>query len=97
MTCIVYQPDAEAEVIAAAEWYDKQQPGLGSRFLDEVEAGLMRIERSPEAFGIVVRNIRQHALHHFPYAIVYRVDPDRIYVIAVMHLHRKPGYWKHRV
>jgi toxin ParE1/3/4 len=97
MTRVVYHPYADAEIIAAAEWYDKQQPGLGARFLDEVDAGLSRIRRAPEAFGVVVRNVRQHILHRFPFGIVYRVDPDRIYVLAVMHLHRKPMYWRNRV
>ena len=97
MTRVVYHPDADAEVIAAAQWYDERQPGLGGRFLDEVEAGLSRIRRAPEAFGVIVRNVRQHILHRFPFGIVYRVDNDHIYVIAVIHLHRKPFYWRNRM
>jgi hypothetical protein len=27
---------------------------------------------------------------------VYRTRPERIEVLAVMHLHRQPGYWKPR-
>jgi hypothetical protein len=33
----------------------------------------------------------------FPYGLLYRVEPERIYVIAVMHLHRRPGYWRSRL
>ena len=32
----------------------------------------------------------------FPYAIVYSVRADALYVKAVMHLHRRPRYWLHR-
>jgi hypothetical protein len=28
---------------------------------------------------------------------LYRVEPERIYVIAVMHLHRRPSYWRSRI
>jgi hypothetical protein len=97
MTGMAFHPDADAEVIAAAGWYDQRSPGLGADFLDEFEAALWRIKNSPEAFGIVVRNIRQHMLHRFPYGIVYRIETDRIYVLAVMHLHRDPQYWENRI
>ncbi len=33
----------------------------------------------------------------FPYSIIFRVDSDRIYVIAVAHAKRRPGYWKDRL
>ena len=29
----------------------------------------------------------------FPYGLIYAVQGDTIYVAAVMHLKRKPGYW----
>ncbi|KOR28141.1 plasmid stabilization protein, partial [Achromatium sp. WMS1] len=34
----------------------------------------------------------------FPYGILYRetLDANGIFIIAVMNLHRKPGYWKYR-
>jgi hypothetical protein len=31
------EPDAEAEMFAAADRYEHQRPGLGLEFLDEVE------------------------------------------------------------
>ena len=97
MTRVALHPDADAEVIAAAEWYDKQQLGLGGEFLDELEAALARIKIAPGAFGIIVRNARQHMLHRFPFGIVYRLETDCVFVLAVMHLHRDPECWQHRV
>jgi hypothetical protein len=32
----------------------------------------------------------------FPYAIVYGVRAEALYIKAVMHLHRRPFYWLHR-
>jgi hypothetical protein len=33
----------------------------------------------------------------FPYGVIYRASKDRVDVIAIMHLKRRPGYWKSRV
>ncbi len=32
----------------------------------------------------------------FPYALLYRVDPDEVIVEATMHLRRHPDYWQNR-
>jgi hypothetical protein len=32
----------------------------------------------------------------FPYGVIYRLSGDTVEIVAVMHLSRKPGYWKHR-
>jgi plasmid stabilization system protein ParE len=96
MKPVVFHPEADSELVSAAQWYDRQKLGLGADLLDEVDAAISRIAAAPEAFGILTRNIRLHRLHRFPFGIVYREEPDRIIVIAVMHLHRAPDYWKHR-
>ncbi|MBA3346286.1 MAG: type II toxin-antitoxin system RelE/ParE family toxin [Gemmatimonadales bacterium] len=36
------------------------------------------------------------ALRRFPYSLLYRIETDRIYVLAVMHHRRRPGYWTDR-
>jgi hypothetical protein len=32
----------------------------------------------------------------FPFGIIYQIIEKQIVVIAVMHLHKKPDYWKKR-
>jgi plasmid stabilization system protein ParE len=32
----------------------------------------------------------------YPYAIIYRVLPDRIEILAIAHARRRPGYWRNR-
>lgn len=31
------------------------------------------------------------------YGILYTEEPEGIFILAVMHLHRNPDYWKHRL
>jgi hypothetical protein len=35
-------------------------------------------------------------LSRFPYKLLYSVETDCIYIIAVAHLHRAPDYWVER-
>jgi hypothetical protein len=36
-------------------------------------------------------------MRRFPYGVVYAIRNDEIYLIAVMHLKRRPFYWKKRI
>lgn len=39
---------------------------------------------------------RRYLVHQFPYAVIYAVEGRTIYIAAIMHLKRKPGYWESR-
>lgn len=97
MTGVAFHPEAEAEMLASAVWYEGRCAGLGLDFLGEVESAVSRIAASPEAWAIVTGDIRRHLVHRFPFGILYRADRNRIYILAVMHLHREPHYWEHRI
>jgi len=40
---------------------------------------------------------RRVLLNRFPYAVVYRPLTDRVMVVAVAHLRRRPVYWAERL
>ena len=40
---------------------------------------------------------RRCLVNRFPYGVIYRHDGNTITVVAVPHLHQRPGYWKPRV
>jgi plasmid stabilization system protein ParE len=86
---------AEREFDAAADWY-QQQAGLGVKFVKYVRDALNRISRSPELYGIVHQNVRCTRVRRFPYNIFYRIQTDRIEVVAILHAHRDPAIWKAR-
>ena len=93
---VVSHPEADEELEAAALWYEERQPGLGDAFLDQFERTLRRIVAEPERWRKIRGDNRKLNIHRFPYAIVYSVRADTIYVKAVMHLHRRPFYWSRR-
>ena len=89
-------PDALAEFEAAATHYDAEQPGLGRRFVDSIEAAFDRVAASPASWPELAPGIRRHLARVFPYAILYTETPEGVIVLAIMHCHRQPGYWRHR-
>ena len=80
----------------AAQWYEERKAGLGVEFLDEFNRALRRILGAPEQWRKIRGENRKLNFNRFPYAIVYSVHTDVLYVKAVMHLHRRPFYWRHR-
>lgn len=94
---VVRHPEVPLELEAAALWYEERQPGLGSDFLDEYQTTLRRILDTPESWRKIRGENRKLNFHRFPYAIVYSMNADTLHVKAVMHLHRRPFYWKGRV
>ncbi len=96
---VILEREADQEMVEAAQYYHEQQPELGSDFLDKVDAAIDRIASNPLRFAFyrdskLVRSIR---LERFPYRLLFVVEPSRVSVVAVAHLHRHPDYWKHRL
>ena len=97
MKPVRFHEDARTEALAAARYYDRQMEGLGSRFADAVELALHQMVRQPRMYPVLEKTVRKCRVQRFPYGVVYQVRPQCIYVVAVMHLHREPGYWKERL
>jgi plasmid stabilization system protein ParE len=96
MNAIQFHPEAEAEMIDAAVWYENQQKNLGGRFLATVQDGLNRIKINPLLFAIAEGRARQCILHTFPFSIIFEIHETTLIVLAVMHHRRDPDSWQHR-
>lgn len=93
---LVLDPEAKAELRQAAVFYEECRDGLGQEFLDALESAFDQIRRHPTLWRILKGRFRRYLVHHFPYGVIYAVEGRTIYVAAVMHLKRKPGYWESR-
>ena len=96
MKSIRFHPEAESEMIDAAAWYESQQTDLGKRFLTCVQDALNKIKLNPTLYAVVESDVRRCLTKTFPFGVLFRIKPDIIVVMAVMHLHRDPYYWKNR-
>jgi toxin ParE1/3/4 len=94
---IEFHPEAQDEFISAAQFYERQTEGLGLDFITTVQRTYERLLESPASGPPFGRRLRRLLVPKFPFGLLYRVEPERIYIIAVMHLHRQPGYWRSRL
>jgi plasmid stabilization system protein ParE len=97
MKPVVFLPEAEQEMLEAAIYYQSQAAGLGIDYLSEVERAVRTIAESPTTWPVVEGELRRRLIRRFPFGILYRIEPEEIVIVAVAHLHRKPGYWRKRI
>lgn len=93
----VFHPEARKELTDAVRWYNARAPGLGADLRREVADAKARIVAAPELFGVLEENVRCCLVNRFPYGVLYEIRPKCIFIVAVMHLQREPGYWKYRL
>jgi plasmid stabilization system protein ParE len=91
-----FHPEAEAEFVQAIEYYEECEAGLGYDFAVEVYSAIERTMAYPKAWPIIEEDIRRSLVRRFPYGILYAEEDEELFIVAVMHLHRDPDYWKHR-
>ena len=92
-----YLDAALEEAEAAARWYAEQSEIAALGFADEIDAAVSAIERLPNAWPAYEHGTRRFLLRRYPFSVVYRIEPDRILIVAVAHGHRRPGYWVSRL
>src|SRR5438132_1131059 len=88
---------AQQEFDEAVEYYNAESPSLGDEFLIEVLSTFERIRQFPEAWHPYTPNSRRCQTRRFPYGVIYQILESEILIVAVGHLHRKPGYWLDRI
>jgi plasmid stabilization system protein ParE len=93
-----FSKPASEELAAAVRWYESRRSGLGGEFYDAVAREIERIQHFPEIGTPRGGRFphRRKRVARFPYTIAYRVREHDIYVVAIAHMSRRPGYWHNR-
>ncbi len=85
--------EAREEFLQAVSFYEAQVPGLGLRFIAEIERcqnALLETSLIGHPYG---RRLRKFTVgDKFPYAVL----GDVLFVLAYAHGSRRPGYWRSR-
>jgi toxin ParE1/3/4 len=92
----VFHSEAEAEFIESAAHFEREVPGLGRRFGRAVKEALEIIVKHPEIGSRLNGELRSFVVAGFPYSIIYAPYQGSLFVLAVAHGRRKPGYWGSR-
>ena len=66
---LIYHPDAETELISAAQYYERRVATLGVQFLADADAAVSRIMETPDRWRIIEKDVLSYLIPRFPYAI----------------------------
>ncbi len=97
MISLEFHDDVRHEIESAVDWYENQSPGLGFDYLSEMEESFSILLSNPNAWANLELGFKKFILHRFPFSIIYRIQNDVVFVLAVAHAGRKPGYWRSRL
>ena len=95
---LVVLPEAEAELLGTAAWYEGERQGLCLEFVGRIDEALGRMSENPAASGPWPDDARyrRHVVRRFPYAVFFEIRDDHIEGVAIAHCSREPGYWRTR-
>jgi toxin ParE1/3/4 len=94
---LIVEPEAEAELIEAADWYDARSSIVRASFLRAVDATLRRIQENLYQYQIIFGRARRMMVAGFPYALIYVAADDELIVAACVHCSRNPRRWRKRI
>jgi len=82
-----------------SKWYERQQRGLGKRFLKEIKEAFNIISKNPTGFQIRYDAYRIYFTKIFPYGIHYQYisEKNEIHIKAVFYTARNPQIWEQRI
>lgn len=92
-----FLPDADTEFREAVRYYESEAPGVGLVFISEVHKAISTLIAHPLAAKKVRGSVRSKVLLHFPYNLLYSIEPDMILIVAIAHHKRRPVYWARRL
>jgi plasmid stabilization system protein ParE len=97
MKAVRFHSQAALELEEAADYYEVRRRGLGRLLLDEVEQRVAHIRRYPSSGAPYKETTFRHAiLNRFPYILFYMERSELLWIVAVAHAKRRPGYWQGR-
>ncbi|MGF1555446.1 type II toxin-antitoxin system RelE/ParE family toxin [Paucihalobacter sp.] len=88
---LIIEPDAQAEIDKAIEWYESRQVGLGLDFLNYLDGYFQTLKNEKALFEIKRKHVfRELPLKRFPYVIIYEEFRNQIIVYSVFNTSQDP-------
>lgn len=88
MNVLRRHPLVRADLSAAFNRYENQQPGLGVEFAADFFTHYRQLMRDAELYAIRFADVRRLNLDRFPHGVFYVVRPPEIWLLGVLHASR---------
>jgi hypothetical protein len=94
---IFFSSFSKKELIDTISYFEGCRKGLGFEFAKEIFSTIQRIIYFPAAWSGFSKKTRRCLVNRFPFGIIYQFVDNKLIIVAVMQVNRKPGYWKKRL
>lgn len=91
-----YRAAAKLDVQEAREWYGAHSSELEERFASALAEVLASVLANPRSYQEIEPQVRRALVPSFPYFVYYRLTPQEVRVLAVLHTARHPATWSSR-
>lgn len=88
---------AEDELAVTVHYYEKISKRTAEYFIDDFIDCVERIKQSPTAWKPITQSLRRCLFTKFEHSIIYKITPEEIIIVCVMHNKQKPEYWISRL
>lgn len=85
-----FSSEAGHDVVTIRAWLEDVRPGLGEEFLDELDRLADGIRENAALYQRFRGECRRAVFRNLDYALVYRVLPDCVEVVGVLHCRLNP-------
>jgi toxin ParE1/3/4 len=93
-----YSRIAQADIRKAKAYYASgDDPHAGARFAAAFKHAMGEIRTYPRIGALYELGSRRLVMDGYPYSIIYLLADEEVFVVAVPHHKRDPGYWHHAV
>ena len=90
---VQFEASAKNDLLAAFEWYEARQSGLGDEFLRSIAAIEESLARNPHRYPVANDPYRSAKVRKFPYGLHYRIIGTRVSILACLHFRQSPDRW----
>ncbi|MFD0751030.1 type II toxin-antitoxin system RelE/ParE family toxin [Mucilaginibacter calamicampi] len=95
---IKISPEALSDIQEASNCYNKQVPGLGSRYQKNVKQQIEILKKRAEGYSVRYEDVHCVLVKKFPFLIHFTINKEAhfVEVFAVFHTSRNPTIWHER-
>ena len=92
---IVITMAALNDLRGAINWYNKKDPAIGIRLINNFELSINKLKSNPQIYTLFLKNIRAIEISKFPYKVFYYIKEDReVVIIGLVHVKRNEDFVK---
>jgi len=88
---------ASQDLIDGYRFYEKQQTGLGSYFLDSLYSDIDSLQLHAGIHAIFFERCHRALSKRFPFAIYYKLSGQEVFIHAVLDCRRSPAWIRARM